>query len=153
MHASTRGATDAIKILVEAGADVNAKSDNGTTPLIQAASNNRLEAIRLLLEQRADPDARHGQFSATALHWTAGSGRLEATQALIAGKANLNLQDKAGRTALMMEADNGNLDVVKALLDAKADITLADSNGQRAVDWARKKNHTAIVKLLEASTE
>lgn len=42
------------KMLIEAGADVNARADDGATPLIAAASDNRREVVRVLLEAGAD---------------------------------------------------------------------------------------------------
>jgi len=43
-------------VLVKAGADVNAPSENGTTPLIAAARGGHLEVAKLLLANKADPN-------------------------------------------------------------------------------------------------
>jgi hypothetical protein len=44
--------------LIKAGADVNAASENGTTPLIAAARNGHLSVVDMLLAQRADPNLK-----------------------------------------------------------------------------------------------
>lgn len=49
---------DIAKLLVEYGADVNAKQQEGYTPLHEAAQNGQLEMVMLLLEHGADPDGR-----------------------------------------------------------------------------------------------
>ena len=51
LHYATSG--DVARLLV--GADVNAENKLGLTPMMQAASNNRPEVVRYLLEQGADP--------------------------------------------------------------------------------------------------
>lgn len=53
--------------LILAGADVNARSDEGSTPLIAAAQSLNLELIRLLLQSGADVHARH--YDLNALEW------------------------------------------------------------------------------------
>lgn len=55
MHAGT---AEVAKILIAAGADVNASDANGTTPLMRAASNGKLEIVEVLLQAGALPLAR-----------------------------------------------------------------------------------------------
>lgn len=52
-YAATSGATDAMTMLINAGADINAKSPNGTTPLMMAARENKADSARLLLKSGA----------------------------------------------------------------------------------------------------
>ena len=46
------GSTEATEILIDAGADVNAKGCNGNTPLILAANRGHTSIIRLLLRHQ-----------------------------------------------------------------------------------------------------
>ena len=71
---------DAIELLVELGARVDADPYRGT-PLAWAAANGRVAAIRTLVELGADPNQRgtfggpdHGE-GVTALHLAAQSGK------------------------------------------------------------------------------
>lgn len=58
-HACTGPFQETVKILVEAGADVNAKeSTEGFTPLMMAAGLGEIEIVRVLLENRADRTLR-----------------------------------------------------------------------------------------------
>ena len=52
-----KGDFETVKKLIELGADVNKKS-NGMTPLMYAAKYNRVEIIKLLVEQGAKIDAK-----------------------------------------------------------------------------------------------
>ncbi len=59
MVASRTGNVDAIKVLLDHGADVNAKETlRGTTPLMWAADEGHAPAIQLLIEHGADIKAR-----------------------------------------------------------------------------------------------
>jgi ankyrin repeat protein len=58
LHAALAGrSTPVARLLVEQGADVNARQHGGFTPLQAAAQNGDLEALQLLLDAGADPEA------------------------------------------------------------------------------------------------
>ncbi len=54
MIASSRGYVSEIERLIKAGADVNAETAEGATPLVFAVSNNRLSAVEELLKFKPD---------------------------------------------------------------------------------------------------
>ena len=56
--AALNGKTEAAKLLIEKGADVNARNRDGTTPLHSAAFLGRIETVKLLLENGADTTLR-----------------------------------------------------------------------------------------------
>ena len=56
--AALNGQTEAAKLLIEKGADVNARSRDGSTPLNSAAFLGRVETVKLLLENGADTTLR-----------------------------------------------------------------------------------------------
>lgn len=59
LHAALAGpmGVDGVRLLVEAGADVNARQHGGYTPLHSAAQNGKMEIVDLLLDRGADADA------------------------------------------------------------------------------------------------
>ena len=57
-HACTGPFAETVKLLVEKGADVNAKDTNeGFTPLMMAAALNQPEIVKILLANGADKEA------------------------------------------------------------------------------------------------
>jgi ankyrin repeat protein len=56
MHASRRGATDAVRALAAGGADLNAVDPDGANALIYAIINGHYDAAAALLETGADPN-------------------------------------------------------------------------------------------------
>jgi ankyrin repeat protein len=62
------GDRHAARILLDAGADVNAKGDMSCTPLYFAVMNSHVQVAEVLLERGADPDAKSElDFSARTL--------------------------------------------------------------------------------------
>jgi ankyrin repeat protein len=61
MGVSFKGDLDAAKLLIEHGADVNARSSNGDTPLTFAAMFGQGKMAKLLLEKGADKSIRDGK--------------------------------------------------------------------------------------------
>ena len=113
------------------GADPNARTENGWTPLHQAARYNENPAIvQALLDAGADPNARN-KDGWTPLHLAARSNENPAgVQALLAAGADLNARDEDGETPLHLAAAfNKNPAIVQALLDAEADPNARDKEG------------------------
>ncbi|WP_339905878.1 ankyrin repeat domain-containing protein, partial [uncultured Cyclobacterium sp.] len=63
---ATFGKTQAAELLIKSGADINAKSSDGSTPLHTAAFYGRVEIVRALLEKKADIAVKNS-YDATAL--------------------------------------------------------------------------------------
>ena len=125
------------------GADVNANTGEGRTPLIVAALASRPEMVRLLLEKGADParvsaDPKIGN-AVTAAFWGENGEELrrplsksdpqkraralEVLRLVTAKKQGLNVKVRRGAdelTALMIATRDGAEDAAKILRDAGA---------------------------------
>ena len=79
-----------INILLEAGANANASLLEGETALMTAARAGRPEAVELLLDQGADPNAKESGLGETALMWAAARNHSAAIRTLIGRGADVN---------------------------------------------------------------
>ena len=81
---------DAVKALIEAGADVNAKDDEGKTALIYAAIYNHTpEVAKALVEAGAEINAKDNE-GRTALSWAACNHNPQVLKALVEAGADVN---------------------------------------------------------------
>lgn len=125
--AAIRGHPEITQAIVDMKAHLEAESvyygRPGHRPLTIACSEGREKIVRLLVECRADMDARTST-GAASLHVAAWTGHAEAAAALLAGKAEVNIttQDVFERTPLSLALMNGHSTMVGLLLGAKADV-------------------------------
>jgi ankyrin repeat protein len=166
LHAATLGNdTETIRQLVATGVEVNsADLLTGSTPLMNAAQNGNLEAVKLLLSKGANPNAvsappgptgavkngiiQLGQF--TPLFLASTFGPLDIVKTLLAAGANVNVKDARGLTPLMVSiaTDHGDVNIAKTLLAAGADVNAKSLTGETALDCAQKSGATPIVAEL-----
>ena len=94
--AAVFGNIEAVKKHLAAGADVNAKDENGETPLHLAPTK---ETAELLIAEGADVNAK-SRSGHTSLHLAAIGGQKEIAELLIAAGADVNAKDEDGGTPL-----------------------------------------------------
>jgi ankyrin repeat protein len=75
--------------LVASGAQVNAATSTGATPLMEAAHSGSAEAVRILIENKADPNVKEVANGQTALMFAAAADRAEVVKLLLAGGADI----------------------------------------------------------------
>ena len=117
---NTAEAADATRCL-QAGADPNARSETGATPLFLAAIFGRAETVTLLLEAGANPNARDEDGN-TPLHFAASRGHVGAMTRLLEAGADPNAQDETGETPLHRAARARHARAVATLIGAGADL-------------------------------
>ena len=81
-YAATRGRLDVMRLLLENYAYIDAASPNGSTPLMMAAQYGTDEAVKLLLDEGADPLLKN-QKNLSAIDFAQQANR-PATVALVA---------------------------------------------------------------------
>ncbi len=80
LEASSKGDLESLRGFAGLARAANA---SGWTGLHAAARGGHLDAVRLLLQHGADPNAREAGDNTTALHWAAAGGRLEIVRTLL----------------------------------------------------------------------
>ncbi|XP_058815266.1 ankyrin repeat and SAM domain-containing protein 4B-like [Topomyia yanbarensis] len=96
-HKAAREAN--LKVLKEANRwEVNEPDENGMTPLLWAAHEGQMEAVRILLERKGKV-SKVDRFGNSALHLAAARGHLECVKLVFGKGANLYGLDGGRRTA------------------------------------------------------
>jgi uncharacterized protein len=148
--ASQNGATAIVRILVEAGVDINEKGYVGHTAFRIASRNGHTDIVKYLAGKGAEIDTK-GDDEATPLESAAGKGHLEIVQFLVESGAKVNHQDKDRDTPLGEAAKAGFVDVVKYLLSKGADASLKNKDGRTAEDLAKISGHPKVADVLKGA--
>lgn len=125
-----------IRALVEAGAAVDSRAADGSTPLIIAALNGRAEQMAELIAMGADPDATNS-WGLTALMAAASEGSPEAMKAILDADPDLNARDQAGRVALHYSVAEGHGIATAMLCRRNPETDVADNEGWKPIHIAR----------------
>lgn len=150
---SSQGDLPTVKLLLDAGIDVNAKNSSGSNALIEASWAGKQEVVSYLMEAKADVNsASSGQLS--ALSAAVGQKQEPVALFLLERGANPNVVDPTGSTPLIEAAWQGNLSLVKALLakGANANYKRPD-NGFTALKAAGSKPDIAQALKTAGATE
>jgi len=133
------------KILIAAGADIEARDNFGETALGWAALRKpRAQIVKLLLQAVADPDGKF-KGGVTPLMRAAEEGSCVAAEALVQAGAHMNVKNDAGSTALHIAAEKGDSGMVRMLVMMGADASIKNAAGH-AVD-GENSNLRAVVEL------
>lgn len=137
-----------IALLLQAGANVDATSKEGRTPLMLAALNSSdASPVETLLGAGADPTLRDDR-GFTPLHWAIHWGQRMpnhfAIYRLLEKGAEVNRANDAGWTPLMMACRRSDSKIVALLLGRGADPNLQDDDGWTALMIALANNRRDI---------
>ena len=158
---------------------INAKDEDGRTPLHTAAICGYKDVAELLIAKGADVNAR-GKYERTPLHEAVANGRrdvvelliakgahinardfvgcaplhsaksTEVVELLIAHGADVNAEDDTGTVRLHGAAACGKKEIAELLISKRADINAKDHYGQTPLSWAAGNGHIEVVELLIA---
>ncbi|NLV18111.1 MAG: hypothetical protein GXY51_01315 [Bacteroidetes bacterium] len=155
MIASSLGYDNEIKRLVNKGANVDAETMEGATPLFFAVSGQWLNAVNALIRYGADPDAE--TFSGeTPLILAARLNNTEIAETLIRSGANTDHQDVYGATALHYASVYNYFVMTDLLLYYEADIDVKSGDSTTplmAAVWAGNVDITDLLMLNGANLE
>ncbi|HEY6345772.1 MAG TPA: ankyrin repeat domain-containing protein [Bryobacteraceae bacterium] len=117
------------------------------TRLVDAVSTGDKPAVRALLEQKADVNAKTPDGT-SALHWAVRKNDLDTTELLLQAGADVTAQTRYGVTPLSLSATNGNGAIVEKLLKAGASANSANPSGETALMTAARTGKVDAVRVL-----
>jgi ankyrin repeat protein len=136
---------DALKALIEEGANVNAIY-NGVTLLYLVSQNRHLEAVKLLIAKENIEVDKTTPDKATPLFMVVFKGYAEIADLLINAGANVNITYE-GKTPLHLAIQKGYAAMVDLLIKARADVNIM-YKGKTPLHLAIQKGNVAMVDLL-----
>lgn len=177
MTCAGNGSVDAVRRLLSAGANPNvSESENGQTPLMWAAAAKQPAIVRLLVDKKADVNARSKVLSEpepfiiptnsvfgfnypktvhfpkssggfTALMFAAQQGDAESTKILLDAGAKINDATQEEGSALLIATASGHEELAIQLLERGADPKLVDGFGMTALHYSL---HEGLLNLMGA---
>ncbi len=166
IKAIINGNAKAVKVLIDAGANVNAEiggdvewlyaKDKYKTVLMLAAERGNVDIVKALIDAGANVNSVFGGGGNTALTWAAIQDNADIVKVLINAGANVNATDVAERTALMRAASgrrgmidqDTTINAVRALIAAGANVNATDLVGGTALMEAARNNNVNTLRAL-----
>jgi ankyrin repeat protein len=145
-----------ITILIEAGALVNARTENRSAPIMWAASDSNLEVVKVFIEAGADVNVRNVDGLTPLMCAAEYNTDPEVITSLIEAGANVHTQSVDGITSLMFAAGkNENPEVIKRFIKAGADINASNADGWTPLMLAAWKNPNpeVVITLLDLGAD
>ena len=120
---------------------------------VAVAARDKITVAKLLSGGKVDVNSQNGTAGPAIIN-ASYLGDAEIVTLLLDNGANVNITDDEGSTALVSAIVGGHPRVVQLLLENGADVNTViregrDGNAMTALTFARNKNDTEIIKLVE----
>ena len=150
-QAVTRGDFSAVRALLAAGVDADARDANNNTALHLAADTGRDVMVSLLIQATASLNVQNNDGD-TPLHLSAESGHVTVVSLLIQATASLNVKNNTyGDTPLHAAALMGHAAIVDALIAAGAGVNEQNNDDRTPLHFGVSSNNVGIVDALIAA--
>jgi len=148
--AAKRGFTEIVEILLDKGADINARDrangsplERGNTALIMTAMANHLDTLQALFRHKKQPDVQLRQKEGKTALWLASENEnIEMVRFLQGKGAKVNVADNEGKSILTTTVSHKQFEVLDFLVAKGADINLVDDGGLSPLITAVLSNHS-----------
>ena len=147
-HAAAGGNTEAVKLLIEGGAEVDPKDTlYGRTPLHNAAYSGNAATAAVLLAHGANISAADNA-GFQPIHAASRGGNLPVLKFLLEKGADIVATESHGGTPLHLATMDGRLDAVNLLLAQGAPVGKSDQFKNTPLLLAATSGYTGIVRVL-----
>lgn len=139
---------EAVRVLLDDGADPDTRQTDGATALHWAAFRQNIEIMTLLIEAGADVNAVN-RLGASPLFVAAKGGHAGMISRLLEAGADPDIALPMGETPVMTAARSGAAEGVRHLAEAGANVNASErSRGQAALMWAAAQGHVGVARVL-----
>ena len=144
------GDEDAIKRLIDKGANPNASDAKGRSALLLSVIAGHDDAAEALLRRGARVETADDEGK-TALMWAADAGHMDVAELLLKRGADIAARDKYGQTALIDAAWRGRHKIIEMLLRINADANARSIEGITALMWSAVNGYPEAARQLIAA--
>lgn len=150
IKASSNGHWQAVQMLIDRGAEVNAGFD-GKTPLYWASCNGHPQVVHVLLHHgKADPRIKNRESGKTPLHWAAYHGHEQIIVLLMQqGEVDPNVADFYGKSPLQIARDRGHQNCVFQMESWLQERKIRRENEATLVEFAGSGRPQEVYQLLQ----
>jgi ankyrin repeat protein len=127
--------------------DVNARGEDGRTPLLIATAKQDGAMVQRLLDEGANPDLADANGT-TPLLVAISQQDGAVAQRLLDRKADVNIADASGTTPLLKATMQHDAATVQRLLDSGANVDMADRNGTTPIMVAATYDNGELLRAL-----
>jgi ankyrin repeat protein len=145
--ATKTGQYEMAKLLLNKGADVNARGGEYGNALQAASLGGHEQVVKLLLDKGSDVNARGGVYG-NALQAASDRGHEQVVKMLLDKGADVNARDGDFGNALYAASAEGHEQVVKMLLDKGTNVNAQGGHFGNALQAASAEGHEQVVKML-----
>ena len=156
MAATHANQVEAVRILIDAGADIDIQDNMRDNPFLYAGAEGLLEILKLCIV--AGPDySRVNRYGGSALIPAAHHGHPDCVLELVTNsRVNIDHVNNLGWTALIeavILSDGGPVHqkIVQILVDHGADVSIGDFDGVTALQHARKREYSEMIAIIEGA--
>jgi len=148
------GHTECMRILVKAGADVNAgDAQVGYTPLHYAARNGSTDLVYVLVTEMGANVNIKSNTGHTALTKAMEYCKMDTARVLIENGADVTVvvtTDGEACSPLSLACLHGDSATALLLLDKECDVSSVDRDGRTPLDWALEKDMKDVENAIRA---
>ncbi len=148
LEVAESGSLESLSLLLDAGADANAKDYSGNTVLMHAVADPA--KVRLLIRHGANVKAKSPDGRTALALAAAKPGNSETVKVLLAWGAAVTVRDEGKRTVLHEAVEANDSASVKLLLESGAEANALDANGRTPLAIAALHGNREIMQYLLA---
>lgn len=147
--AAVHGNISACSVLLQRGANVEAKDKEGLTPLLISAQHGHSDLTRLFCIKGAKIDATDEE-GRTPLYWSVRNNHPDCVTVLLSAGANVNVSDMNGVPLIFTAVKYGSIELVELLIIQGATKTKLDKCNNNLLHIAVERGDKSMVEHLIA---
>jgi cytohesin len=124
---SLQQGTQLAELLLESGADPNARDNSDNTSLHFASISGQVDVAEALINRGVDTNARNNADN-TPLHLASKTGHVKIVEILLNRGADMNARNNDNTMPLHFASQGGHLKIVRMLLDPQEGVNARDKN-------------------------